>query len=331
MKILVTGGAGFIGSNLVKQLVGQGYSVRVLHLPGENLSNLNGVDVELVSGNVMDVKSVESAVKDCQKVFHLAAIYALWMPEPKLMMDVNVRGSQNVFDACLKYDVEKVVHTSSLVRFGGQGKNKVATEESPFRLGVTKDQYSISKYQSHILAESYAINKGLNLTIVCPALPIGPGDIGPTPTGKYVIYTLTNPVVFHPETNTNIGDVRDIANGHILAMEKGERGRSYILGGLQNISMKDFSQLCRKIADKSGILITAPQPILEASAFMMQLYSILVSRKAPLMTYESAKATKLGLMADCSRAVNELGYHCRPLSESLTDAMTWFQTNGYLD
>ena len=112
-------------------------------------------------------------------------------------------------------------------------KDKVATEESPFALGKSNDQYSLSKWQSHQLAEEYAIEKGLNLTIVCPALPIGPGDIGPTPTGNYVVHSLKSPIIMYPDTISNMGDVRDIANGHILAMEKGERGRSYILGGIK--------------------------------------------------------------------------------------------------
>ena len=122
MKTLVTGGAGFIGSNLVRQLVAKDVDVKVLHLPNENLQNLEGLDVELIAGNVLESGSLLKAIKGCNQVYHLAAIYALWLPNPRLMFDVNVQGSKNVFDLCIKQSIEKVVHTSSLVCFGGQGK-----------------------------------------------------------------------------------------------------------------------------------------------------------------------------------------------------------------
>ncbi len=162
MKTLVTGGGGFIGSNIVKLLLDRNEAVRVLHLPNERLDNLNGLDVELVAGNVLNTKDVDKAIEGCDKVYHLAAIYAIWMPNPRLMMDVNIKGSRNVFEACIKHNVKKVVHTSSLVRFAGQGEGNVCNEDSPFKMGDSGDQYCISKFKSHELAEHYANEKGLN-------------------------------------------------------------------------------------------------------------------------------------------------------------------------
>lgn len=327
MKTLVTGGAGFIGSNVVKHLLNRNEEVKVLHLPHEKLDNLKGLDIELVVGNILNKNDIQKAMKDCDKIYHLAAIYALWMPDPRIMMDVNIEGSRNVFDVCLENKIEKVVYTSSLVCYAGQGKGKICNEDSPFKLGDSGDQYCISKFRSHQLAEQYAEEKGLNITIVCPSLPIGPGDIGPTPTGKYLKYSLTAPALTSTKDIINAGDVRDIAMGHLLAMDKGKKGRSYILGNPENISMKDLLALCLQINGRKIPLIKTPDFAMRAIGLGMQLNSIFITRKAPLLTYEAVVANQMGLAADCSRAVNELGYSCRPLRESIKDALDWFKAN----
>ncbi len=324
MKTLVTGGAGFIGSNVVKHLLKKNEAIKVLHLPNEHLNNLSGLDVEMVSGNILNVNDIDRAMKGCNKVYHLAAIYALWMPNPKIMFDVNIEGSRNVFDACLKHNIEKIVHTSSLVRFAGQGHNNICDENSPFKFGESGDKYSISKFKAHQLAEQYANEKGLNVTIVCPALPIGPGDIGPTPTGRYLQYSTTAPLITYTNTIINVGDVRDIAYGHVLAMKKGEKGRSYILGGMENITMKDLFEKSLKVSNRDIPLIEIPKSLMRITALGMQLNTIFFSRKPPLLTYEAVKANEMGLATNCDRAIKELQYNCRPIDESIKDAITWF-------
>jgi len=328
MKTLVTGGGGFIGSQVVKHLLARGEKVRVLHLDGENLKNLEGCNVELVEGNVLNKNSVDNAVQGCNRVYHLAAIYALWMRKPQLMIDVNITGSRNVLDACVNHKVEKVVYTSSIARYVGQGMGKSATEDSPFMLGNSGELYSITKFQSQELAEEYAHN-GLPLTIVNPALPVGPGDIGPTPTGNYIVGIMKNPILFYADTTTNIGDVRDIAYGHLLAMDKGGQGRSYILGGAGNISMKELIALTLDILGKKKMAVPIPPKAFEAMGYAMEMYAEFVSGQAPLMTSQGARASAMGFGADCSRAISELGYKCRPLEESIRDAIQWFKANGY--
>lgn len=302
--------------------------MRVLHLPGENLRNLAGCEVELVEGNVLDTAAVKAAVKGCDRVYHLAAIYAFWLRNPQAMFDVNVRGSRNVLDACRDAGVEKVVYTSSMVRYGGQGERK-GNEESPFVLGSTGELYSISKYQSHELAERYA-EEGLDIRIVCPTLPIGPGDIAPTPTGNYLIGMLRNPVVFYTSGVTNAGDVRDIATGHLLAMDKGVKGRSYILGGEEDVSMEAFVKVCQRVLGTRKPAIPISDKAFEVMGYALEMYAEFVSGKAPLVTSQAARASVLGLRADCSRAQQELGYSCRPLEDSIRDAVAWFRENGYI-
>jgi dihydroflavonol-4-reductase len=328
-KILVTGGAGFIGSHVVKQLVAKGEDVRVFHLPNEKLDNLKGCEVELMSGNVLDRSSVDRAVKGCTHVYHLAAIYAFWMKNPQVMFDVNIKGSENVFQSCMEQGVEKVVYTSSIARYGGQDEGVVATEDSEFGLMRTGELYTISKYLSHELAEEYA-RKGLNVTIVCPVLPIGPGDIGPTPTGKYLIGLMKLPIAYYIDTISNAADVRDIAHGHLLAMEKGQQGRSYILGGMRDVTMKEIVDICLKISGKKALLLKVPPKVFEAVGYAMEMYADFISGEAPMITSRAAKANVLGLKTDCSRAIMELGYTSRPLEESIRDALDWFKSNGYL-
>lgn len=329
MKTLVTGGAGFIGSHIVKQLEKRGEDVRVLHLPGESLRNLEGTKAELISGNVLDRKEMDKAVKGCDKVYHLAAVYAFWMKNPQLMFDVNIAGSRNVLDACGDNGVQKIVYTSSMVRYGGQENGLRGNEDSPFALGRTGELYSISKYESQELAEQYA-NQGMNLCVVNPTLPIGPGDIGPTPTGKYLIGMIKNPVVVYTDSVTNAGDVRDIAAGHILAMEKGEKGRSYILGGLEDVSMKAFVDLSMQILGKKKPAFRISDKAFELLGYAMEMYAEFISQQAPLITSQAARASAMGLRADCSRAQRELGYTCRPLEDSIRDAVAWFREHRYI-
>jgi dihydroflavonol-4-reductase len=272
---------------------------------------------------------MDKAVKGCDKVYHLAAVYAFWMKNPQLMFDVNVTGSKNVLDACVDQGVKKIVYTSSVVRYGGQGLDKQSNENSPFVMGSTGELYSISKYQSQELAEQYA-RDGLNLCIVNPTLPIGPGDIGPTPTGRYLIGMIKNPVVVYTDSVTNAGDVRDIAAGHILAMDKGEKGRSYILGGLEDVSMKAFIELSFRILNKKKPVLKISGRAFEAIGYLMEMYAEFVSGEAPVVTSQAARASAMGLRADCSRAQKELGYTCRPLEDSIRDAIAWFREHQYI-
>jgi dihydroflavonol-4-reductase len=329
MKTLVTGGAGFIGSHVVKQLLEKGESVRVLHLPNERLDNIKGLDVELVAGNVLNKDEMMKAVEGCNKVYHLAAIYAFWMKNPQAMFDVNVKGTENVMDACIAHGVEKVVYTSSVARYAGQGEGKIINEESDFGLMKTGELYALSKYLSHQVVEGYA-ERGLNVTLVCPVLPIGPGDIAPTPTGKYFIEIIKLPIAFYSDTITNAADVRDIARGHLLAMEKGQKGRSYLLGGMKDAHMKEFVDICLEISGKRKPVIKLPKEAFVALGYLMEMYADFISQEAPMITSRAAKANVLNMQVDVSRAVNELGYTCRPLEESVRDAVSWFRQNGYL-
>lgn len=327
-QILVTGGAGFIGSSVVK-LLRQRYPeavVRVLHLPRENLVNLEGVSgLELVPGDLLNPLDVQRAVAGCDTVFHLAAVYALWLPDMGLMDRVNVDGSRLVLEECRQQGVQRVVFTSSFAVFAGQGLDRVCDEHSSFAL--SESHYSRTKYESHRMAEWYSRN-GLDVVIVCPAAPVGPGDVGPTPTGKMLTELFRTPVAIALATEANYIDVRDCAMGHILALEKGRRGESYILGG-ENFTHADIVRRALRITGLKRPMAVLPPDVLKPAAHLLTLVAA-VTRKAPFTTAVEIEVFKKGLVADAGKARRELGLTTRSIEETLRDAIAWFVQHGYI-
>lgn len=327
MKTLVTGAAGLIGSNLVRALLRDGHTVRALHLPGEDLRNLRGLDVELFAGDVTDRARMNRAVAGRDRVFHLAAIYALWLPRPEKMREVNVGGTRNVLEACLDAGVPRVVHTSSIAVFGGQGLGVHATERSPFRLGATGDLYSLTKYESHQVALEM-VDRGLDLVIAAPCGPIGPGDVGPTPTGRILVSSVNLPVPVVVATEANLIDVRDCATGHILCAERGRTGETYLLGA-HNVRPKDLVRLTMRELGIRRPVIELPIGALGIPAHALAAATRVIKRP-PLFTPAALRIARLGLTANCDKAIRELGLPQRPIIESIRDALAWFATHGYI-
>jgi dihydroflavonol-4-reductase len=328
LKALVTGAAGFIGSHVVRALMGAGHDVRALHLAGENLRNLRGLDVERVPGDVTDAASLRRAMRGCDHVFHLAAVYALWSPDPELMHRVNVGGTRRVLEVARDLGVRRVVYTSSIARFGGQGLDQRATEASPFALGVTGDVYARSKADAHAVALA-AAEAGQDVVIVAPTGPIGPGDVGPTPTGKLLLAAINLPAVVVAPSVSSFAHVADMAAGHLLAAERGRPGESYLLGA-ENVALADLARRTLAIAGLRKPVLVAPFAVAELGARAALLWADRVARKAPLFTPQAVAIARLGLAADCSKAERELGFSPRPLDEALRDALVWFTRHGYV-
>lgn len=327
MKALVTGAAGFIGSNVVRALVEDGHDVRALHLPHENVRNLRGLDVERMAGDVTDSDQMRSAVRGCEVVFHLAAIYALWTKDADRMHRVNVDGTRNVLAAARAEGVRRVVHTSSIARFGGQGPRAQATEASPFALGPTGDTYSRSKAEAHEVA--VLASREQDVVIVAPCGPIGPGDAGPTPTGRLLLSTVKMPIALVADTSTNFADVRDMARGHILAAERGKRGETYLLG-CRNVSLVEIARMALDALGDRKRIVVAPFFAASAVARGLRFVADRITRRPPLFTPEAIRIARLGLRADCTKAVRELGMPQSPLETAVADAMAWFGREGYL-
>jgi dihydroflavonol-4-reductase len=267
VKALVTGAAGFIGSHVVRALLDDGHDVRALHLPGEDLRNLAGLDVERAAGDVTIPDDMRRAVAGCDRVFHLAAIYALWTRRPERMRAVNVDGTRIVLEAALAAGVGRVVVTSSIARFGGQGRGRRATETSEFALGATGDLYSRTKNDAHELALEFARRQrgAIDVVLVAPTGPIGPGDVGPTPTGKLLLRALTLPVVTVVDSVTNFAHVRDMARGHLLAAERGRAGECYLLGNV-DLSYVELARRVNAVCNLRRPIVTLPFGAARAAA-----------------------------------------------------------------
>ena len=324
MKALVTGAAGFIGSHVVAALVQAGHDVRALHLPSDDPRNLKRLACERALGDVTDLASVERAAVGCEVIFHLAAIYALW-GDVRRMRAVNVQGTRNVLAAARRVGARRVVHTSSIARFGGQGSMRRATERSPFALGPTGDRYSQSKADAHEVALAAAAEQ--DVVIVAPCGPIGPGDIHPTPTGRLLLSALAMPVALVADTTTTFADVRDMAKAHVLAAEKGVRGETYLLG-TEDLTMEEVARLAVTASGKKKPIVVAPIALAGAAAHGLLLWADCVSHRAPLFTPAAIRIARRGLRADCTKARTELGMPQTPVATAVNDAVAWWAREG---
>lgn len=328
---LVTGGAGFIGSHVTRALVASGRRVRVLVRPGEDARNLRDLpSVERVEGDVRRADDVRRALAgDVGAVFHLAAVYALWTPRPRTMHEVNVEGTRTVLREAFAKGVRRVVYTSSIAVFGGQGPGRDAAEESPYALGATGSEYAQSKKDAHDLVMREFVARGHDVAIAAPCGPLGPGDVGPTPTGKMLLSVLCDRVSFAVDLETNMGDVRDMARGHLLVEARGRAGESYLLGG-ENVSMTGLARMALAHAKgRTALVVKVPFSVALGAAYPAYAWATRVRGRAPLFSPSEVRIARLGLRADCAKAKRELGYETRPTEESVRDAVEWFTREGY--
>jgi dihydroflavonol-4-reductase len=322
-KVLVTGAAGFIGSHVTRLAVEAGHEVRALHLPGEDLRNLAGLDCEKFPGDVTDGEAMRRATRGRDQVFHLAAIYALWTRNPRRLWQVNVDGTRTVLEAARENGVRRAVVTSSIARFGGQGRRsdgkfRRASESSPFSLPM--DLYARSKAAAHEVA--LQMNGVLEVVLVAPTGPIGPGDVGPTPTGRLLAAVLGLPVVVVTDTVSNFADVRDMARGHLLAAEKGRPGECYLLGH-EDVALADLARRALALLGRKRRVVVASSRLTRLAA-RAAVAAAELTGNPPLITPAAVEIAELGLAADCSKAVRDLGLPQSPLDEALGDALDWF-------
>lgn len=328
MNILVTGGSGYIGSAVVRELLKERKNkVRVLARESDDLRNLGGVNVDLVYGDITDFHSVLNALEGCSRVFHLAAIYAIWLPDPRMMYWVNVQGTKTVLEACLQRKIRKVVYTSSVAALGAHGKEHPADESAQFNLWHTKDRYYISKFRAEQVALDY-YRRGLPVVIVNPTNPCGPRDIMPTPNGQLIINIVKGKLPGYVDGGINVSDIDDTAAGHVLAMEKGNPGEKYVLGNT-NVSVKEYFDLIAQLGGGKSPSIRIPRSVAVASGYLYQLLAA-ITRKPPVTTAAWVRVGSEYSFWDSSKAVNELGMPQTPIRDSIRSAISWFSENGYL-
>ena len=327
-KTLVTGAAGFIGSHVVLELLKQNREVRALILPGENTKNLDGLDIERFEGDVVDPDSMKKAMQGCNRLFHLAAIYALWLPNRRKMYDVNVTGSQNVLWAAYKAGVERVVYTSSVAALGVEPGEQPANENTEFNQIANANDYIFSKYLSDRDAKGFA-REGLPLTIVNPAFPFGARDIAPTPTGQILLDVVNGKTPGYFDAGFSIVDVEDVARGHILAEEKGKVGESYLMAN-KNLTFKEFLELVMRVTGVQVKLRKIPVSVAIGLGYLLEYRSNRWSHRPPLLSPKALRYARQYLYFDNSKARNELGLEFTPVESSIRRAVEWFRENRYI-
>jgi dihydroflavonol-4-reductase len=221
MKSLVTGANGFVGSAVMRCLLAAGHEVRCLVRPGSDRRNLDKSTVEISEGDLRDTASLQRAVNGCDNLFHVAADYRLWVPDPETMYDINVRGTQALILAAAEAGIKRMVYTSSVATLGLNSDGTPANEETPSSLATMTGHYKRSKFLAEQAVQQLTNEHKLSLVIVNPSTPIGPCDIRPTPTGRMVLDTLCGRMPAYVNTGLNVAHVDDIAQGHLLAWKTG--------------------------------------------------------------------------------------------------------------
>jgi len=329
-RVLITGASGFIGSAVARAVQARGAEVVALVAPDADDRNLEDIGTERVVADIRDVDAVRAACQGARFVFHLAAIYRFWARDPRIFYDVNVGGTLSVLDAAAAAGCERLVFTSTVGVLGlGQTKHgKPADETSCADLSHLFGHYKRSKFiAEHEVLRAAA--QGLDVCIVLPTFPLGPRDLGPTPTGKVVLDFLNGRMPAYVDTAMNVTHVDDLALGHLATLERGSRGRSYILGG-ENLSMRAILQT---LASYSGLpmpRLEIPRGLALAAGMASDLVEGRLLRREPRVPLEAARMSTAQMIFTDDRARAEIGYASRPACEAIEESARWFADHGYV-
>lgn len=326
-RILVSGANGFIGSAVVRALLRHGYAARALVRATSDTQSLDGLAVEIVRGDVLDPASLTRALAGCDGLFHVAADYRLWTPNPRAVYAANVRGTHNILLAARHCGVRRVVHTSSVATLGLNADDTPADEATPAHLAAMVGAYKRSKFLAEALVRRCA-HAGHDIVIVNPAAPVGPRDAKPTPTGRMVLDAARGRMPAYVDTGLCIVHVDDVAEGHVLAYERGQSGRRYTLGG-ENLSLKAILATIAALTGRHAPWLRLPSAALLPIAHGAEAVARLGGR-TPLLTVAGVELSRHRMYFSSRRAETELGYRARPARDALADAIQWFRSHGYL-
>lgn len=322
-KAFVTGGTGFIGANLVRLLVEEGYQVKALVRPDSRLDNLHNIDVELVKSDLND-PNLSRLMTGCDVLFHVAAHYSLWQADKDLLYRHNVLGTRHILAAARQAKIDRTVYTSSVAAIGVK-EGGIADETYQSPVDKLIGDYKKSKYWAEQEAIK-AAKTNQDIVIVNPSSPIGPLDIKPTPTGDIILRFLKKQMPFYLDTGLNFIDVRDVARGHLLALEKGKTGERYILGN-QNLTLKEILDKLAKITGIPAPKNTVP-PWLPLSVAWIDEKILAPLGKTPSVPLDGVRMSTQKMYYDPSKAVKELGLPQTPIETALKDAVDWFRKMG---
>ena len=325
MRAFVTGGTGFVGANLVRVLLEEGYDVRALARSTSRLDNLAGLDVEVVRGDLNDPQ-LSQHMRGCDCLFHVAARYSLLQRDRKVLHRDNVLGTRNVLKAARTANVNRTVYTSSVAAIGVKPHGEPADESYQSEVSHLIGSYKQSKYWAEQEAFA-AAQAGQHVAIVNPSTPIGPWDIKPTPTGDIILRFLRRKMPAYVNTGLNLIDVRDVARGHLLALKHAKPGERYILGH-HNISLK---QMLDRLSDITGLPApTATVPLwLPLSVAWVEETILARLGREPSIPIDGVRMSAEPMYYTSDKAVRELGLPQSSIDTALGDAIEWFYRRGY--
>ena len=331
MKAFVTGATGFVGSHVAHELANRGASLRLLVRPTSATRNIESLYAERVIGDLLQPESLRTAISGCDVVFHVAADYRLWTRDAADMQSMyrcNVEGTRALVDAARQAGVRRIVYCSSVATVGFTGNGHPADEKSPSRLDDMSGHYKRSKF----IAEQVAIEAGRSggdVVIVNPTTPVGEGDIKPTPTGRIILDFLKRKFPAYVDTGLNLVDVREVARGHVAALEKGIPGQRYILGG-ENLTLK---QILDKLASITGLpapKVRLPYVFALAAGVGDTVVTGKLMRREPRVTLDSVRMGRKKMWVSSEKAQRELGWNIVAVDDALRRAADWFRANGYV-
>lgn len=326
--VLITGGAGFIGSHLVQRLVGRGERLRILERPGAAVTHLPLDRIDLVHADIRDRQAVDAAVQGCREVYHLAANPRLWTQQRGHFRQVNYLGTVNVLEASLAASVRRILHTSTESILTLARQTVPIAEDQHVTLRDVIGPYCRSKY----LAEKHALRLacgGAPIVIVNPTLPVGPGDFGRSPPTQMILDFCLGKRREYLDAELNLIDVRDVAEGMVRAMERGRPGRRYLLGH-ENLSIREVFACLARLTGLPEPRWRVPYAVALTAAYVSEFLADVLTHEPPAATVTGVKLTRRRMHFDARRSLAELGLQPRPVAEALADAVEWFRQVGWL-
>jgi dihydroflavonol-4-reductase len=326
VKCFVTGGNGFIGSHVVQALKKRGYDVTALVGNDIDLANLDGVDVEVRELDLLDERSIERALEGGEALFHTAACYSFWERDRERVYRVNVEGTRAVLAAAMKLGYRKAVYTSSTATLAPAFGTAEEDEDSIYDPRRFHGHYKASKVMAETAALRVAAN-GLATVIVHPTTVLGDGDRRPTPTGGMVVHFLQGRMKAYVDTVLNVVDVADVADGHVLAFERGRRGHRYILGG-ENVTMRELTRILSHLTGIPAPTIKIPGAILRWAGAINEWLADYVTGRPPLIDRESTMHAAVNRPFSSKKACEELDYRPSSAQAALQKSVRWFVSQG---
>ena len=333
MRCFVTGASGFIGSNLVRELMDRGHRVTALLRPGSDARGLACLECERVTGLLTDRAFLATAMRGCDWCFHVAGSYHLWLPDYAPMYAANVEGTRAVLEAAGEAGCARIVYTSTVGCIGlpraGNGVVTPSDEATPVSEAQMTHHYKRSKWRGERIALELA-ERGLPVVIVNPSAPVGPGDAKPTPTGEVIVDFLNRDLPAYLDTGLNWVHVRDVAVGHILAAERGRVGERYILGHAEgNWTLKQGLDVLAEITGLPAPERCIPHPLVLTAAHVSETLSRFTGRP-PKVPLAGVRMARHKMYFSPAKAIRELGLPQTAPKQALADAVAWFRAQGYV-